>query len=122
MIDASRVSAVRQAMPDEVRLDEAADLFALLGDTNRLRLVLALLEGGEMCVADLAATTGMSESATSHAIRLLRAHRVVSTPRREGRLAYYRLADAHVRMLVDVTLLHTEHAQAIHPERGEHDG
>ncbi|WP_246486977.1 hypothetical protein [Kribbella qitaiheensis] len=58
----------------------------------------------------------MSESATSHALRLLRAHRVVVV-RRDGRMAYYRLDDAHVRMLVDLAVAHTEHTDAIHPER-----
>ena len=119
LIDRDRVAAVRAAMPDEGDVVEAADLFALLGDTNRLRLLVALLEGGEMCVCDLAAAAGMSESAASHAIRWLRAHRIVSTPRRSGRMAYYSLEDAHVRMLLDVTLLHTQHIQALHPEREE---
>lgn len=76
----------------------------------------SLLEGGELCVCDLAATTRMSESAVSHALRLLRAHRVVSVSRR-GRMAYYRLDDAHVRMLLDLGLTHTGHTVAVHPER-----
>ena len=106
-------------MPPDEDVEQAADVFALLGDPNRLRLLLALLAGGEMCVCDLAASAGMSESATSHAVRWLRAHRIVSSPRRQGRLMYYRLEDAHVRMLLDLALAHTQHTQAIHPERNE---
>jgi DNA-binding transcriptional ArsR family regulator len=77
-------------------------------------LLMSLLGGGEMCVCDLAATTAMSESSVSHALRLLRAHRIVSVSRR-GRMAYYRLDDAHVRMLLDLGLTHTGHSVAIHP-------
>ena len=66
-----------------------------------------------MC--DLAASTSLSESAVSHALRLLRAHHVVSVSRR-GRMAYYRLADSHVRMLLDLALTHTRHRLAVHPE------
>lgn len=118
MVDGDRVTAVRAAMPDQDLVVEVADVFALLSDPSRLRLLVALLEGGELCVCDLAAAAGMSESAASHALRLLRAHRVVSTPRRSGRLSYYRLADSHVGMLLEVSLSHSRHTSAIHPERG----
>lgn len=117
VVDRERVEFVRGVMPSEHDVSQAADVFALLGDANRLRLLLALLEGGEMCVCDLAATAGMSESAASHAVRWLRAHRIVAAPRRQGRMAYYRLDDAHVRMLLDVALTHTQHTTALHPER-----
>jgi DNA-binding transcriptional ArsR family regulator len=117
VVDRERVAAVRSAMPSDEDVEQVADVFALLGDPNRLRLLVALLEGGEMCVCDLAAAAGMSESATSHAVRWLRAHRIVSAPRRQGRMMYYRLDDAHVRMLLDVAMTHTQHTQALHPER-----
>jgi ArsR family transcriptional regulator, lead/cadmium/zinc/bismuth-responsive transcriptional repressor len=117
VVDRERVAAVRDAMPPDADVEQAADVFALLGDPNRLRLLAALLSGGEMCVCDLAAVTGMSESAASHAVRWLRAHRIVSSPRRQGRMMYYRLEDAHVRMLLDLALAHTQHTLALHPER-----
>jgi DNA-binding transcriptional ArsR family regulator len=104
MVDRERVAAVQEMMPSDEDVEQAADVFALLGDPNRLRLLVALLTGGEMCVCDLAAVTGMSESAASHAVRWLRAHRIVSSPRRQGRMMYYRLEDAHVRMLLDLAL------------------
>jgi DNA-binding transcriptional ArsR family regulator len=116
LVDPDRVTAVRARMPSEGDVVDTADVFGLLGDPRRLKLLVALLDG-ELCVCDLAAVTSMSESATSHALRLLRAHRVVSV-RRDGRMAYYRLDDAHVRMLVDLAVAHTEHTDAIHPERG----
>jgi DNA-binding transcriptional ArsR family regulator len=96
IVDADRVAAVRGALPEEGRVADAAAVFALLE--------------GEMCVCDLAAACGQGESAVSHQLRLLRAHRVVIS-RRSGRMAYYRLADAHVRLLLDVTLAHLDHAE-----------
>ena len=75
-----------------------------------------------MCVCDLAAAAGMSESSASHAVRWLRAHRIVTAPRRQGRMAYYQLADGHVRVLLDVALVHTQHTTARHPERDGDDG
>lgn len=116
VVDAGRVRRVNAVMPAEHDVVDAADVFGLLGDANRLKLLLALLEGGELCVCDLAVVCSMSESAVSHALRLLRAHRIVAVERR-GRMAYYRLDDGHVRMLLDLALTHTRHTDAVHPER-----
>lgn len=107
-LDPQRVAAVRERLPGGEKVSALSDVFGLLSDPNRLRLLSALLEGGEMCVCDLAASVGMAESATSHALRLLRAHRVVKV-RRAGRVAYYSLIDGHVRMLLDVALEHVAH-------------
>ena len=115
MVDPGKVAAVRRSLPKAGDVVELADVFSLLGDPGRLRLLMSLLEGGEMCVCDLAATAAMSESSVSHALRLLRAHRIVSVSRR-GRMAYYRLDDGHVRMLLDLGLTHTGHTVAIQPE------
>jgi DNA-binding transcriptional ArsR family regulator len=100
------------------QLEQVADVFDLLSDPRRLGLLVALIDG-ELCVGDLAAAIGASESATSHALRLLRAHRVVAA-RREGRQAYYRLTDEHVRQLLDVALAHVEHAGPLHDTGGGH--
>jgi ArsR family transcriptional regulator len=72
-------------------LPEAARLFRLLGDPVCLRLLLRLADRGEACVADLAAATGRSQSATSTRLGLLRLAGVVA-PRREGKCVYYRLS------------------------------
>lgn len=104
--------------PDVAQLAQAADIFDLLSDPRRLAL-LSELRDGERNVGDLAAATGASESATSHALRLLRAHRVVAV-RREGRLAHYRLTDDHVRLLLDVALAHVDHASPLHDAAGGH--
>ena len=116
VVDANRVAAGRAAMPGEPEVAGLADVFGLLFDPGRLRLLVALLEG-EMCVCDIAASCGQSESAVSHDLRLLRAHRVVEV-RRAGRMAYYKLADSHVRMLLDIVLAHVGHTFPVHPAPG----
>lgn len=120
VVDADKVASVRAAMPSEADVLELADVLSLLGNPTRLQLLVALLEGGEVCVCDLAAMTGQSESAVSHALRLLRAHRVVSV-RRDHRMAFYRLEDNHVRMLLDVGLSHTGHTRIVHVDHGPAD-
>lgn len=108
LVDPDRVQAVQAVMPDPDRISELRGVFDVLSDGNRLRLLTALLEAGELCVCDLAAATGTSESSVSHALRLLRLNRVVKA-RRSGRMAYYSLEDGHVRMLLDVALEHLGH-------------
>ncbi len=94
--------------PREDDLSEVARVFKILGDPTRATLLYALLEAGELCVCDLAAATGISEVTVSQSLRLLRASRVV-TGRRAGRNVFYRLLDAHVRMLLDVAREHVVH-------------
>jgi ArsR family transcriptional regulator, lead/cadmium/zinc/bismuth-responsive transcriptional repressor len=108
LVDPERVYSVRAGLPDQDTIVSMATVVGLLSDPSRLRLLLALLEGGEMCVCDIAAACGSSESSISHALRLLRANRVVRV-RRSGRRAFYQLADSHVRLLLDVTLAHAAH-------------
>lgn len=96
-------------------LARAASMFKLLGDQTRSRLLFALLEAGELCVCDLAAATGTQEATVSQSLRMLRASGVV-TGRRQGRLVFYRLADAHVRMLLDLTREHIAHDASATPD------
>jgi len=109
LVDPERVRSVQASLPAADVVDELAEVFGLLSDPNRLRLMASLLEAGELCVCDLAAATGMAESTTSHALRLLRAHHVVKA-RRAGRMMHYSLRDSHVRMLLDLALEHVRHA------------
>lgn len=99
-----RIAAVRASAPDEDAIAALSEIFRALGDPTRLRL-LSALGGGELCVCDLASLAGISESATSHQLRLLRALRLVRA-RREGRLVFYRLDDEHVSGLVAQGLQH----------------
>jgi DNA-binding transcriptional ArsR family regulator len=84
--------------------ERLADLFKALGDGSRLRILWALTER-ELCVCDLAATLGASESAVSHQLRRLRSLRLVAN-RREGVVLFYRLADEHVARLIRLALEH----------------
>ena len=107
-VDSDRVAATRERL---IPLDEAgelSELFRLLGDPTRVRMLYALLEAGELCVCDLAATTDVAETSVSHALRLLRTAGIVRN-RRDGRMIYYRLADAHVRLLLDLSAEHLRH-------------
>lgn len=85
--------------------EELASTFELLADVTRARLLHALSLAEELCVCDLAALLGRSESALSHQLRLLRDRRVVER-RKVGRIVYYRLADAHIRRVLSDGLRH----------------
>jgi len=93
-------------MPDGVQMARASRLLKAVSDPTRLR-ILAALAATELCVCDLAALTGTSESAVSHQLRLLREERLV-TFRKEGRMAYYRLMDHHVTELIRSALNHAQ--------------
>jgi len=109
-VDPERVEAVRSRLPDEHMSQDLAEIFRVLADPGRVRLILALLEGGELCVCDLAAATGLSQTACSHNLRLLRSSRLVRY-RKQSRNVYYALDDAHIRLLLDVALQHVTHAE-----------
>ena len=109
-VDPERVAAVSQRLPDERASQRLAETFRVLSDPGRVRLIVALLEG-ELCVCDLAAVTGLSETACSHNLRLLRAARLVRY-RKQGRNVYYAIDDAHIRLLLDVGLQHLEHEKS----------
>jgi ArsR family transcriptional regulator, lead/cadmium/zinc/bismuth-responsive transcriptional repressor len=94
-----------QLMPSEA-LERLAETFRVLGDPTRVRIVDALA-GGELCVCDIASLIGMSESAVSHQLRMLRAMRLVRT-RRAGRLIYYSLDDHHIVELLKQGLTHVQ--------------
>ncbi|GAB95234.1 DNA-binding transcriptional ArsR family regulator [Kineosphaera limosa] len=108
------VERVVRNAPAPAEVATVAALFKLLGDPTRARLLYALLEAGELCVCDLAAATGTSETTVSQALRLLRGADVVDG-RREGRNVFYRLADSHVRMLLEVSRTHVSHPTGLEP-------
>ena len=109
VVDEARVEAAKaQVLPDG-ELEDLTQLFKLLGDPTRARLLYALLEAGELCVCDISAATGTPETNVSHALRLLRTAGIVKA-RRDGRMMFYSLDDAHVRMLLGVSREHLRHA------------
>ncbi|MFD3005410.1 ArsR/SmtB family transcription factor [Thermus tengchongensis] len=104
-IHPERVEKARAALPKEGVLQEAVLLLKALADPTRMRLLLALKAAGELCVCDLALLAGVSVSAVSHQLRLLRQARLVAF-RREGKQVYYHLADHHVERLLEGALEH----------------
>jgi DNA-binding transcriptional ArsR family regulator len=87
-------------------VQEIAATFAVLGDPTRIR-ILDALSGGERCVCDIATLAGISESAVSHQLRLLRGMRLVR-PRRAGRQVFYTLDDQHIVQLLRLAVTHVQ--------------
>jgi DNA-binding transcriptional ArsR family regulator len=105
-LDAQAVARVKAALVDPAIASRLAETFKVLGDPSRVRIVHALsLE--ELCTHDLASVLGMSESAVSHQLGLLRLLRLVRF-RREGRIVYYSLDDEHIRQLFEDSLRHVK--------------
>ena len=104
-----RVTNARAAMPDPARTDALADFFKIFGDRTRVRILL-VLDTGEMCVCDISETLGLSMSATSHQLRMLRDAHLVSY-RKEGKSVYYSLCDDHVRVVLETALEHVGEAE-----------
>jgi DNA-binding transcriptional ArsR family regulator len=109
-VEPERVHAVIARLPEPQVFHDLAEVFRVLSDPGRVRLISALLEAGELCVCDLAAVTGLSQTACSHNLRLLRAQRLVRY-RKQGRNVYYALDDAHIRLLLDVAMQHATHGR-----------
>ena len=98
---------VKSHLPGDEVYTELAETFGALADSNRAKIVHSL-RGRELCVGCLADILGISESAVSQHLRILRNLRLVRT-RKEGRLVYYALNDAHIETLLDVCLEHISH-------------
>lgn len=110
LVDGPRVETVAASLLDVEEASELAEMFRLLGDPTRVRILFALLEAGELCVCDIAAVVETSETKVSQAMRLLRGSGVVRN-RRAGRNVFYRLDDAHVRMVLDLSREHVAHGR-----------
>lgn len=105
-LDAAKVSALKSKLLGDGSVVALAETFKVLGDTTRVRLLDALARA-ELCVCDIARLLGLSESAVSHQLRLLRGMRLVR-PRRAGRMVYYTLDDQHIVGLFAQGLEHVE--------------
>ena len=92
------IERVLKLSPGDEMICDLADLFKIFGDTTRMRILYALWES-EMCVCALAEYLGMTQSAISHQLKVLRQNRLVGS-RREGKTIFYFLADDHVRTIV----------------------
>lgn len=92
------VAQVRQNLPREESLIQLADLFKVFGDGTRVRILFVLLQA-EVCVCDLATLLGMTQSAVSHQLRILKQAKLIKS-RRDGKTVFYSLADDHVATLL----------------------
>jgi len=107
IIDETKVATAQQVLLDGLSATRLAATFKALADPTRVRIVSVLAQT-ELCVCDLAATLGMTQSAVSHQLSLMREMRLVQS-RKEGRMVYYTLDDEHIRDLFQRGLEHIEH-------------
>ena len=110
VIHEEQVQAAQANLISGLEATYLSAVFQALSDPTRLRLISAL-SGGELCVCDLAAALGMTQSAVSHQLRLLRNLQVVRH-RKAGRIVYYALDDEHVNLLFQMGLEHIRHPKA----------
>ncbi len=100
------VERVLSEMPADEKLYDLAELFKVFGDSTRIKILYALFEA-ELCVCDIAQLLGLTQSAVSHQLRVLKSGRLVK-PRKEGKTVFYSLADDHVRTLIAQGMEHVE--------------
>ena len=98
------VREVLDKMPDEDMLYDLAELFKVFGDSTRLRILYALFEQ-ELCVCDIAGILGLTQTAVSHQLRVLKANKLVKA-RRDGKIVFYSLDDDHVHSILDTGIEH----------------
>ena len=98
------ISSINADMPDEEMLYDLAELYKVFGDSTRIKILYALFEA-ELCVCDIAQLLGMTQSAISHQLRVLKGSKLVRF-RREGKTVYYSLADDHVRTIIGMGMEH----------------
>ena len=98
------VSKVNETMPDDEILYDLAELFKIFGDSTRIKILYVLFES-EMCVCDIAQLLGMTQSAISHQLQVLKKSKLVKY-RREGKTVFYSLADDHVRTILGQGMEH----------------
>ncbi|MGE4485632.1 MAG: ArsR/SmtB family transcription factor [Oscillospiraceae bacterium] len=98
------VAAVRKDMPSDDALEKTSDLFKVLGDPTRAKIIRAL-SIAELCVCDIAEVLGMTNSAISHQLRILKQARLVKN-RRDGKTVFYRLDDDHISQVFSIAFEH----------------
>lgn len=100
------VKEVLDKMPPDEALYDLAELFKVFGDSTRIKILYALFEA-ELCVCDIAQLLGLTQSAVSHQLRVLKSARLVK-PRKDGKTVFYSLADDHVRKIIAQGMEHVE--------------
>ncbi len=98
------IAELEQCMPCEEEIYDVSELFRVLGDLTRAKILFALSQR-EMCVCDIAEVLGMTQSAISHQLRVLKQARLVRY-RREGKAVSYSIADHHVKTILSMGIEH----------------
>ncbi len=98
------VQEVLDAMPPDEQLYDLAELFKVFGDTTRIKILYALQEN-ELCVCDIAQLLGVTQTAVSHQLRVLKANKLVRS-RKDGKNVFYALADDHVHKIIGQGMEH----------------
>ena len=110
-IHAENVRIASGMLPKPYILGSLADIFKTLGDKTRLKIVFAL-SACELCVCDIASVCNLSESATSHQLKILRMLKIVKF-RKEGKIIYYSLADEHVNSIIKQSIDHVSEYKSV---------
>ncbi len=98
------IERIKAAMPDEDTLIDLSELFKVFGDSTRIK-ILSALSGGELCVCDVSTAVGMTSSAVSHQLKILKNAGLVKF-RRDGKTVFYSIADDHVMTILNQGLEH----------------
>ena len=98
------IKSVEAQMPGVETLNDLAELFRIFGDATRIKILYVLSES-EMCVCDIAQLLGMTQSAISHQLRVLKQSKLIKN-RRDGKTVFYSLADAHVHTIINQGMEH----------------
>jgi ArsR family transcriptional regulator len=98
------IDRLERETPSDEQLYDLAELFKVFGDSTRIRILYALLES-EMCVGDMAQLLGLTPTACSHQLRVLKNNKLVRF-RRDGKIMFYSLADEHVRSILALGMEH----------------
>ncbi|GBE19192.1 cadmium resistance transcriptional regulatory protein CadC [archaeon BMS3Abin16] len=105
-IDEEKVLKLKAGLIGEYKALTLSEIFKALGDPTRVKILYTLMEN-ELCVCDIASLLGMTVSAISHQLRLLRNLKIVKY-RKEGKMVYYSLDDEHIKKLLEMGVTHVE--------------
>ncbi len=98
------VHQIEDGMPSEEKIQNLVDFYKVFGDVTRVKILCVLFQS-ELCVCDLAEVLGMTQSAVSHQLRVLKQAKLVKN-RRDGKIVYYSLADAHIQSILNQGMEH----------------
>lgn len=102
-----KIKAIQEEMLTDEEIEAVANLFKILGDPTRAKIVTAL-DNKEVCVCDLAEALGMTKSAVSHQLAILKANNIVKS-RRSGKHIYYSFDDGHITAVIEIAQSHIKH-------------